>query len=269
VFDWQSYWMALGVLFGMGLVTWVISVVKRDVGIVDTLWSLMFLAAALVFWQSDAAGGERATLVLGLVTLWALRLAGHIGWRNWGEGEDRRYQEIRARNEPGFAYKSLYLVFWLQAVIALIVALPLLAALQGDAPIGLLDYVGVGLFVLGFFFEAVGDWQLAAFKRDPDNKGKVLDTGLWRYTRHPNYFGNACIWWGFFAFGLAAGGWWAIVSPVLMTFLLLRVSGVALLEKDIAERRPAYRDYVQRTNAFLPGRPRQSAGAGSMNEVKS
>ncbi|MDQ1345785.1 MAG: hypothetical protein QG586_1316, partial [Pseudomonadota bacterium] len=135
-------------------------------------------------------------------------------------------------------------------------SLPLLAAIHSDAPLGWLDIAGVALWVVGLVFEAGGDWQLARFKADPGNRGRVLDTGFWRYTRHPNYFGDFCVWWGFFLIALAAGGAWSIVGPVLMSVLLLKVSGVALLEKDIGERRPAYRDYVRRTNAFFPGPPR-------------
>jgi steroid 5-alpha reductase family enzyme len=147
-------------------------------------------------------------------------------------------------------------VFGLQAALAWVISLPLLAATGSTAPLGWLDAAGVALWLVGMIFEAGGDWQLARFKRDPANRGKVLDTGLWRYTRHPNYFGDFCVWWGFFLIALSAGGWWSIVGPLAMSFLLLKVSGVALLEKDIGERRPAYRDYIRRTNAFFPGPPR-------------
>lgn len=268
MFDWTSFLTALLVLLGMGLAFWVASVRKQDVSIVDSLWSLMFLAAAIVYLLLAESPGERAPIVVVLVAIWAIRLSAYITWRNWGEGEDRRYQKIRQRNEPGFAFKSLYLVFGLQAVIAWIISLPLLLAINSPGPLGVLDLVGVALFVIGLIFEAGGDWQLARFKGDPANDGKVLDTGLWRYTRHPNYFGNACLWWGFFAFAWAAGGWWSVVSPILMTFLLLKVSGVSLLEKDISERRPKYRDYVRRTSAFFPWPPKsgvqqhQHEGAG-------
>ena len=261
-FDWHSYLAGLAVMLAMGFVTWLVSLRRHDVSIVDSLWSLMFLGAAIAYFASADAVGERGLLVLVLVAAWAIRLAAYITWRNWGEGEDHRYRKIRERNDPGFAYKSLYLVFALQAVIAWIVSLPLLVAIDGTAPLGWLDLAGVTLFVVGFFFEAVGDWQLARFKRDPANAGKVLDSGLWRYTRHPNYFGNACLWWGLFALAWSAGGWWTVVSPLLMTWLLLKVSGVSLLESDITERRPKYRDYKERTSAFLPWPPKKSAGAG-------
>jgi steroid 5-alpha reductase family enzyme len=194
--------------------------------------------------------------VLVFVALWAIRLAGHITWRHRGQPEDHRYQAIRRRNEPHFQWKSLYLVFGLQGVLAWIISLPLLAAIASQRDFGVLDLLGIVLWTTGFLFETVADWQLTRFKSDARNHGRVMDRGLWRYTRHPNYFGEFCVWWGFYLMALAAGGWWSIISPLLMSLLLLRVSGVALLEKDIAERRPAYRDYIARTNAFVPGSPR-------------
>jgi steroid 5-alpha reductase family enzyme len=259
MFDLQAYLAGLAAVLATGVLVWVASVVKRDVSIVDSLWAPMFLVAAIVYLGFAPAPGERAVMVVVLVGLWAARLSTYITWRNWGEGEDYRYRQIRARNEPGFAYKSLYLVFGLQGVLAWIISLPLLVAILGGGAPGWLDWAGVALWAVGMVFETVGDWQMARFKSDPDNKGKVLDTGLWRYTRHPNYFGNACIWWGLYLMAASAGGWWTIVSPILMTFLLLKVSGVAMLEKDIGERRPAYRDYIRRTNAFLPGPPKRPA----------
>ena len=243
----------------LALIAWTVSLLRRDVSVVDSFWSLFFLVGALVYAVLAAAPTARAGLVLSLVTLWALRLAGYLTWRNWGAPEDRRYQAIRARNQPGFAWKSLYLVFGLQAVLAAVIALPLFAALGGAHALTPLDAAGAALWLIGFTFETVGDWQLARFKARPENRGRVLDTGLWRYTRHPNYFGEAVLWWGWYLLALAAGGWWTLFAPVLMTVLLLKVSGVTLLEQDIGERRPAYRDYIARTNAFLPWHPK---GAG-------
>jgi steroid 5-alpha reductase family enzyme len=195
-------------------------------------------------------------LVLFLVALWAMRLSAYVTQRNWGGPEDRRYAAMRAEHDPGFWWKSIYLVFGLQPVLAWIISLPLLTIMLGSSPLGWLDYFALGLWLLGLFFETVGDLQLAEFKSRPGNTDQVMDRGLWRYTRHPNYFGEACIWWAFYLFAVAAGGWWTIVSPLLSTWLLLRLSGVALLERTIVERRPGYRDYIARTNAFLPGPPR-------------
>jgi steroid 5-alpha reductase family enzyme len=235
------------------VVTWIASVAKGDVSIVDSLWSLLFLAAAIAYVHFSNVKTERAYLMLGLVAFWALRLAIYLTIRNWGEPEDYRYQKIRKSNSPNFAFKSLYIVFLLQGVLAWIVSLPLLAAATGVQTLGVLDYVGGAIAFLGTLFEAIADWQLARFKADDSNRGKVMDRGLWRYTRHPNYFGECCVWWGFYLIAISAGGWWSLVGPLVMTTLLLKVSGVAMLEKDIGKRRPEYREYIERTNAFIPG----------------
>ncbi|MDZ7621723.1 MAG: DUF1295 domain-containing protein [Candidatus Competibacteraceae bacterium] len=269
MFDLVAFLYGLGGILAAALVVWAISVFKRDVSIVDSLWSLLFFIAAGVYLGTAPAPGLTSILVLVLVGLWALRLAAYITWRNWGEEEDRRYQHIRERNQPGFAYKSLYLVFGLQGVLAWIISLPLLAAIHANAPLDWLAYLGILLWLVGMAFEAGGDWQLARFKADSAHRGKVLDSGLWRYSRHPNYFGNALVWWGFFLLALSAGGWWAVIAPALMTFLLLKVSGVVLLEQDISDRRPEYRAYIQRTNAFFPGPPRQPAVGAHPSEIRT
>jgi steroid 5-alpha reductase family enzyme len=258
VFDMQIWLAGLTALAIFALAGWLLSLPLRNVSIVDSMWSIKFVIAAAVYAALSAPLGARAALVLALVTIWALRLAGYITWRNRGHGEDFRYQKIRANNEPGFAFKSLYIVFGLQALLAWIVSLPLLAAVNSTVPLNAVDLAGLALWLVGLVFEAGGDLQLTRFKADPANKGKVLDTGLWRYTRHPNYFGDFCIWWGFYLIAVAGGGAWSIAGPIVMSILLLKVSGVALLEKDISERRPAYREYIERTNAFFPG-PRRSA----------
>jgi steroid 5-alpha reductase family enzyme len=258
MFDATAWFLALGLLAGLGICGWLVSLFRNDVSIVDSLWSLMFLIAAIGY-AVAADAGPRTGLVLALVAVWALRLAGYITWRNWGEGEDYRYRAIRQNNSPHFELKSLYIVFGLQSALAWFISLPLLAAISGERPIGLVDVAGLGLWLVGFLFESVGDLQLARFRADPANRGKVLSTGLWRFTRHPNYFGDFCVWWGFYLLALAAGGWWSFPAPLLMTVLLLRVSGVALLEKDISRRRPDYADYVARTNAFFPGPRRKVA----------
>jgi steroid 5-alpha reductase family enzyme len=258
--DLAAYLSALAVLLLAGGAGWLFSYVRQNVTIVDSLWAPFFLLAALTTAVLTPLPGPRTTLIIVLVAIWAMRLSGYLTWRNWGKPEDHRYQAIRRRNEPDFTFKSLYLVFALQAVLAWIIAAPLAAGISGAAPLGLLDFVGIALWVFGFLFETSGDWQLARFKANPDNRGKVMDRGLWSYTRHPNYFGEACLWWGYWLIAVSAGGWWTLFAPLLMSVLLLKVSGVALLEKDIGERRPAYRDYIARTNAFIPG-PRRVAAA--------
>jgi len=256
MFEFHAWLLALQALAAFAVLGWIAGLVKRDVSIVDSMWSLMFLIAASIY-AAVAEPGPRQTLVLLLVSLWSLRLALHITWRNLGQDEDYRYRQIRKNNSPNFGFKSLYIVFGLQAGLAWLISLPLLAAMTGPRPIGLLDIGAVVLWVVGFVFESLGDLQLARFKADPDNKGKVLRSGLWSVTRHPNYFGDFCVWWSFYLFALSAGGWWSIASPVLMSFLLLKVSGVAMLEKDIGDRRPGYADYVANTNAFFPSLSKQ------------
>jgi steroid 5-alpha reductase family enzyme len=255
--DLNAWFYALAAVLAMSVLAWLVSVVRRDVSIVDSLWSLMILLGLIAYVFFTADTGPRTALVVTLATLWAVRLSLHITIRNHGEPEDRRYQEIRRNNQPFFEWKSLYIVFLLQGFLAWVVVLPAVAAVAGQTPLGPLDYAGVALWLAGMFFEVVGDWQLTRFRNSEKSENAVLDTGLWRYTRHPNYFGEAVIWWGFFLFSLSAGAWWAIVAPMLMTFLLVRVSGVAMLEKDISGRRPEYQEYIRRTNAFIPGQPKK------------
>ena len=250
------WFTALPALLAAAALTWIVSVARRNVTIVDTLWSLLFVLAAAMYAWAAAPPTRRAWLVLAMVGAWGLRLAVYLAWRNWGHEEDHRYRAIRLRNEPNFALKSLWLIFGFQALLAWLISLPLAGAISGDAPLGPLDVLGVALWAVGLFFEAVGDWQLARFKADPHNAGRVMDRGLWRYTRHPNYFGDFCVWWGLYLVAASAGAWWSIVGPLVMSFLLLRFSGVTLLESDIGARRPAYAEYVRRTNTFFPGPPR-------------
>ena len=260
--DMQLYLTSLGLILAVGVAAWALSVAIRNVAFVDSLWSLFFLIAAATFALSVDLLSARGLLVTALVAIWALRLSIYITARNWGEPEDYRYQSIRANNEPGFAFKSLYIVFGLQGVLAWIIALPLLPAITQPGGIGPLEIIALALWLVGFGFESVGDYQLSRFKNDPANQGRVMESGLWRYTRHPNYFGDFCVWWSYYLFAVAAGGWWSVLSPLLMSFLLLKVSGVAMLERTITERRPAYASYVRRTNAFFPGAPRGAVPNG-------
>ena len=262
MFDLTLYWHGLAVALFLPLLTWIVSFFKGDVSIVDSLWSLIFLALCASWFIEYDFTTTRSALVMVLVALWSIRLSAYITWRNHGKPEDARYQAMRHKYSPYFAFKSLFIVFLLQGFLAWIISLPLLAAITGSRPLNLLDGLAAAVVLFGLLFETVADAQLAAFKAKPDNRGCVMNYGLWRYTRHPNYFGECCVWWGFYLFAVAAGGWWSILSPLLMTFLLLRVSGVALLEKDIAERRPAYRLYMEQTNAFIPGIPRNSRKLG-------
>ena len=257
MFDIEIFSYTLGVMFTLAVALWIVSRIKHDVGIVDSFWSLMILAAGLCFLLfTNTAITDKHIIITLLLAAWAIRLSAHITWRNWGQEEDSRYQEIRKNNEPNFEFKSLYIVFLLQAFLALIVALPLMSIYASDSAISTLDYIALALWTFGMFFEAVSDMQLARFKASDNNRGKVLNTGLWRYSRHPNYFGEFCIWWAFFLFAVASGHWWSIVSPLLVSVLLLKISGVSLLESTITERRPKYAEYRETTNAFFPWFPK-------------
>lgn len=245
----------------MAVIAWLICTGRRNVGLIDIFWSLFLLSAGITYALLSSALNWQSWLVLSLLILWSLRLAVHLALRNWNAAEDHRYQEIRARNQPGFAWKSFYLVFLLQAVLAWIISVSLAASIvepsiagHGASPV--LVFAGAALSAFGFVFEAVADWQLAQFKKDRSNQGRVMQSGLWRYSRHPNYFGECCFWWGMFLMGVTTATVWTVISPLLMTVLLLKVSGVTLLEKDIAQRRPAYRDYVASTSAFFPWPPK-------------
>jgi steroid 5-alpha reductase family enzyme len=252
----QAAALGLGAGALLAAAVWAASVPKRDVSIVDSAWAFLVLVPALVVAGVLPQVGPRAAVVLGLATAWALRLSGYIAWRHRGEPEDRRYQAIRRRNEPHFAWKSLYLVFGLQALLGWLVAAPLMAAVASPAPWNALDALGLALAAFGLLFETVADAQLARFRADPRNRGQVMDRGLWRYSRHPNYFGECCLWWGLWLVGAAAGAWWTVLSPLLMTVLLLKVSGVPLLEQDLGRHRPGYAEYVRRTPTFVPWKVR-------------
>ncbi|CAB4865609.1 unannotated protein [freshwater metagenome] len=237
---------------------WAVSLALEDSSIVDIWWGAGFVVLG---WTALALTGPRAGsqwLVLPMVTVWGLRLTWHLGRRNIGKGEDPRYVAMRAKAGDAWPIRSLFVVFWLQGLIMWIVCLPVLAVVVShENPDSWLDLLGVALFAVGLFFETVGDWQLDRFKRDPFSKGEVMNRGLWRYTRHPNYFGDACVWWGIGLIAASAGAWWALVGPALINFMLVRVSGKALLEKGLTKRRPGYDDYIRRTSGFIPLPPKK------------
>ncbi|MDZ4656684.1 MAG: DUF1295 domain-containing protein [Bythopirellula sp.] len=246
----------LVLVVGVFLVLWLLSLALRDASIVDPCWGLGFVLVAWYTFLTISSPGPRSVLILTLVTLWGLRLSAYLLWRNWGHGEDRRYGAMREKHGMRFWIVSLGTVFLLQAVLLWFISWPVQIGILFGQQLWALDYAGALLCVVGIAFETIGDWQLARFKRDPANKGRVLDTGLWRYTRHPNYFGDFCVWWGLYLIAAAGWGWWTMLSPLVMSLFLMKVSGVTLLESTIMERRPEYRDYIERTNAFFPGPPR-------------
>jgi steroid 5-alpha reductase family enzyme len=240
------------------LLLWIASVRLRDASIVDPFWGPGFAAIA---WTAVAVAGPspRGLLLAALASAWGLRLGLYLAWRNRGHGEDRRYAAMRAAHGERFWWVSLFTVFLLQAALMWSVSLPLQAgaALGREVPLGLLEAAGTALFLAGLLFEAIGDAQLARFLADPANRGRVMDRGLWAWTRHPNYFGDFTAWWGLGLVALGSGAWWALAGPALMSALLLRVSGVTLLESTIGSRRPGYAEYVARTSAFFPRPPRR------------
>lgn len=235
---------------------WLVSLRLRDSSIVDPFWGPGFALVTLTYYLVDGARSARGTLVLLLVTLWALRLAVHLLRRNRRDGEDPRYRAMRERHGERWGRVSLFRVFWLQGVILWIVSAPLFAAVRGTGPIGPIDVLGAIVFLSGLAIESLADLQLTRFRADPSSRGRVLDTGLWRYSRHPNYFGDAVVWWGLWLVAVGAGAWWTVFSPAAMTFLLLRVSGVPLLEKGLVTSRPGYAEYVRRTSGFVPWPPK-------------
>jgi steroid 5-alpha reductase family enzyme len=242
------------------VVLWLVSLARRDASIADRFWGLGFVLLAA--WYSSHGGGWpiRSWLLLGLTAVWGIRLSVHIHRRNRGRPEDPRYARWRENGGASYWWTSLWRVFVLQALILWIVSAPLLAGQSSGTPDHLTaaDFAGSAIWLIGFAFEAVGDAQLAVFRGDPTNAGKVLSTGLWRFTRHPNYFGDALIWWGFFVIATSVpGGGWTVFSPVLMTILLVRVSGVSLLENSLRATKSGHADYVARTSAFIPWPPRR------------
>jgi len=231
---------------------WAWSLRTGDASIIDAFWGPGFALVTLAYCLVDASWGARGTLVLALVVLWGGRLGHHLLRRNRLRGEDPRYAAMRAQHGDRWGRVSLFRVFWLQGGILWIVSMPLFAAVRASArPLGILDLAGALLALLGVVIEATADAQLTRFRSDPANRGRVLDTGLWRYSRHPNYFGDAVVWWGFYALAAGGGAWWTVFAPLIMTGLLTRVSGVPLLEKGLKETRPEYADYVRRTSAFV------------------
>lgn len=249
----------LAVILGAAFALWLFSVRLRNAGIVDVFWGCGF---AFVCWVSLAARQEmtlRPLVLTSLTTLWGLRLTFYLAWRNHGKPEDYRYASMRQRHGNRFPFVSLFTVFVLQGVLIWFISVPLqIGIAQGQ---GWQNWraIGVALWAMGLFFESVGDYQLARFKADPANHHSVMNRGLWRYTRHPNYFGDFLVWWGLFVTaGEAASWWWTFLAPLLMSFLLVQVSGVRLLEKSLRRRVDGYEEYLRSTNAFFPGPPRKN-----------
>lgn len=239
---------------------WVLSVIIKNASIVDLFWGFGFVVVNTFYVFMSGDLNARKLLLFVLVTIWGLRLSIYLTWRNAGKGEDFRYKEFRRKyGIERYWWFSYFQVFLLQGVLIMLVSLPLLGANLGNHSNNLygLDYLGILVWLIGFVFEAGGDFQLTRFKQNHKNKGKVLNTGLWKYTRHPNYFGDTVIWLSFAIFSIAAGSYWQIVGAVLMTWLIVKVSGVSLLEKSLNNSKPQYREYIQKTSSFFPWFPKK------------
>lgn len=255
---WRLLHANLTVIAVVTLALWLLSVRRRNVNSIDVFWGSGFV---LVAWTTLIASGNfalRPVLLTGLVTVWGLRLSGYLLYRNWGKAEDYRYATMRAKHCSRFPLVSLLTVFGLQGALMLFISLPLQVGISRAAGWHLSASVGIVLWLTGLFFESVGDYQLARFKADPATRGRVMSRGLWRYTRHPNYFGDFLVWWGFFLVAAESNSWWwTIVGPLTMSFLLIRVSGVRLLESSLRTRVDGYEEYVRSTSSFLPLPPRR------------
>lgn len=242
---------------------WWIGTRRDDVSIVDVYWGPGFTVIAATALATGAGTDPRRFLVVTLVGMWGFRLGGYLFWRKQRQpGEDFRYAAMRRKRGGDFWIVSLATVFGLQAALMWVVSWPVqwVVSTPSDPELGMLDLLGFVVWAAGLAFEAVGDLQLIEFKADPANAGRVMDRGLWRFTRHPNYFGDCCVWWGFYLFACATPhGWWTIVGPIVMTVLLVRYSGVPMLERSLLKRRPDYADYVARTSAFVPMLPKRAS----------
>jgi steroid 5-alpha reductase family enzyme len=255
----ETYFISLGIILIAVTLLWIISVIITDASIVDLFWGMGFVITNAYYFISSGEPGLLNWILLILVTVWGLRLFAYLSWRNLGKGEDFRYQKFRQNYGPHrYWWVSYFQVFLLQGILIWIVSLPLVAThyyASGNESI-IIICLALALWLIGFAFEAGGDLQLALFKRNPANKGKVLNTGFWKYTRHPNYFGDAAVWWSYGLFSISVGGYWQVIGTIVMTFLLIRVSGVMMLEKTLSDK-PGYHEYVQRTSAFIPWFPKK------------
>jgi steroid 5-alpha reductase family enzyme len=257
----EIYGIAFLVILGLMILLWLASLLLKNSSIVDIFWGTGFVISGWVYFALTPDGFPARKLLLAiLTTIWGLRLSLYILYRNWGKSEDFRYQVWRKEAGAAWWWRSFFKVFLLQGILMWIISAPLLAAQFRSAPdrLTVLDFIGAAVWAIGFFFEVAGDFQLARFKANPANKGKVMDRGVWRLTRHPNYFGDSAQWWGYYLIAASAGGWWTVFSPIIMTLFLLRVSGVTLLEKTL-ESRPGYKEYIESTSAFIPWFPKKKS----------
>jgi len=258
-----TFQLGIGMLMAVLTGLWVFSLMIKDASIIDIFWGIGFVITAwfYAYYVIDGDWGNlgiRNQIYLGIISLWGLRLAGYLAYRNIGKPEDYRYAQWRKDNGAKWWWLSFIRVFALQGFLLWLISAVYLPSLSIDAEIGVFEIVGILFWAIGLYFEAVGDWQLMKFKKDPNNKGKVMDQGVWKYTRHPNYFGDAMVWWGFYIFSLSnPASWVFIFCPIIMTFFLLKVSGVAMLEVKLKQSKPKYAEYIRKTSSFIPMPPKK------------
>lgn len=250
--NWLLFIDAAFYIWIMVSAVWVLSLLVRNSGIMDIFWGMGFILVALTGLVQNDELSARVLIITALIIIWGLRLSLYIAIRSIGSPEDSRYQAWRQEAGAKWWWLSYFKVFLQQGIILLIISTPLQVAQNGASDLNIFDFMGIVIWTAGFLFEAVGDWQLTKFKSIPSNRGKVLMSGLWAYTRHPNYFGEALMWWGYFFIALGSGGWFTIFSPVIMTYLLVKVSGAALLDKLLLKTKPEYADYVKSVPSFIP-----------------
>lgn len=256
----QIYLQAFLVIMLMMTTLWVISIFLKNASIVDLFWGFGFVVTTIFYFFKTDGFETRKILLLILVAIWGLRLSIYLAWRNIGKGEDFRYAQFRKNyGEHRYWWISFFQTFLLQGMLMWLISAPLLGAQYYfiNNELSILDFIGITIWLIGISFEAGGDFQLAKFKANIENKGKVLNTGFWRYTRHPNYFGDSAVWWGYGLICLAAGSYLPVLGSILMTALIIKVSGVVFLEKSLKETKPQYMEYIEKTSAFIPWFPKR------------
>lgn len=239
---------------------WVISVYLKDASIVDIFWGAGFILVSAFYFLITETFYARKFIMIAMVLIWGLRLSVHIMWRNMGKEEDFRYRKFRKKyGMRRYWWFSYFQVFLLQGFVLWLVSAPLLAVqyFTEDGILGIIDYVAVGVWLIGFLWESIADWQLLQFKSKSENEGKIMKTGLWKYSRHPNYFGDVLVWWGFGLLSVAAGSYIPLLSSVLMTYILIKVSGISMLEKTLLQTKPGYSEYIKTTSAIIPWFPKK------------
>lgn len=255
----MTYIYGLIIIVSFTTILWLISLYLTNASIIDLFWGFGFVLLNFYYFISGGTPDLKRYILLALVTIWGLRLTIHLFIRNAGKGEDFRYRKFRQDyGEKRYWWISFFQTFLLQAILIWLISAPLYAVHTRQATPGPFDYAGMAVWLIGFVFESGGDYQLARFRSNPQNKGRILDSGFWKYTRHPNYFGDAAVWWGFGLLSIGSGGYINILGSLLMTLLLIKVSGVALLEKSLKDSKPGYAEYISKTSPFLPWFPKKA-----------